>query len=72
MIGPKLSWELRKRQFAFAICCGMPTEVVAGALGSTIHAVQACITRLLEESGMADRFEFAIQQNADVRERLYA
>jgi len=63
--------ELRKRQFALAICSGMPPAVIAEALGLTEGTAKNYRFRAIRESGMADYVEFAVQQNAAVRERLY-
>lgn len=57
-----------ERQLAFALCCRMPYAVIAQALGITTKSVARRVTSLLDKTGMGDPFEFALQQNAAVRE----
>jgi DNA-binding NarL/FixJ family response regulator len=66
-----VTFTFRERQLAFAICCGMPDSVIAEALGIGPYRVRISIAELLEKTGMANRVEFATQQNAAVRELLY-
>jgi len=63
--------ELRARQLTLALCCGMPEPVIASALGLQQRAVHSAIWRLVEDRGMTNRIEFAIQQNAAVREKFW-
>jgi DNA-binding NarL/FixJ family response regulator len=64
-------FTLRQRQLAFAICCGMPLRVIAEALSISVLTVKGMLHHLLNKTGMANRIEFALQQNAAVRELLY-
>lgn len=63
-------FTLRQQQLAFAVCCGMPDEVVADALGLADTSVKTMITALLKFTGCGNRVEFAVNFNAAVRHRF--
>jgi hypothetical protein len=58
---------LAERQVAFAICCGMPVEVTAAALGLSPASIVNRRHALLSEYGF-DALEFALNVNAAVRD----
>jgi DNA-binding CsgD family transcriptional regulator len=66
----KLSFS--ERRIAFGLCGGMSNRQIAEALGMDPDSTGPLVTRLLTKTGMANRFEFALQQNAAVRDLLHA
>lgn len=62
----------QQRQLAIGICLGLNGRKIAEVLGIDAASANTMIYRLLLEAGMASRYEFATQQNAAVREKLYA
>ena len=63
--------DFGERQIAFGLCCGMSNEQMADALGVAKNTVAGRARHLMEKTGMANRIEFALQQNARVREQIY-
>lgn len=63
---------LIERQVVLGMCAGMRAYQIAEAIERPAEAVARVMRRLLIRSGMQDRVEFALQQNAAVRELRYA
>ena len=63
--------ELRRRQIAFGLCCGMPDRVIAEVCGLSVGSVGRMVYGIMQSTGMSDRFEFATQQNAAVRRLMW-
>jgi hypothetical protein len=63
--------QLLKRQIALCTCVRMNYRQIAMALGISTYEAQRVTEQLLDETGMSDRFEFAVQQNAAVREKYW-
>jgi DNA-binding NarL/FixJ family response regulator len=62
--------ETRRRQIAMGICLGMSVRQMAEALDLNIPTVYKSHYRVIRDAGMSDRVEFALLQNAGVREVL--
>jgi DNA-binding NarL/FixJ family response regulator len=63
--------DFDERQIAVGLCCGMAEKQMAEALGVSLNQIRHRTRKLLDRSGMADRMEFALVQNAAVREQMY-
>lgn len=61
--------DVRRRQVAFGLCAGLHYGQTAEPPGILYQAVEHCARGLFDQPGMADRFEFAVQENAAVREK---
>lgn len=63
---PHFSTE--ERQVAFAICCGMPHQTAADALGIPLTTYMGRVQRIMRLCGFDNRVEFAVNVNAAVRD----
>jgi len=63
--------ELLRRQVAVCLCVHLSDRRIAELLGITYYRATRIVNQLLTETGMGDRMEFAIQQNAAVRDEYW-
>lgn len=63
--------ELRRRQISLCLCVGLSNRQMADVLGAPESVIAREAFCVLEDSGMDSRFEFALRQNAAVREELW-
>ena len=63
--------ELLYRQVSVGICGGMSYGQMAEALEVPLHKISRIVNELFNRTGMSDRLEFALRQNAAVRELAF-
>lgn len=63
--------ELLHRQVSVGICGGMSYHQMAEALGVPPSKISRVVNELFDRTGMSDRLEFALRQNAAVRELAF-
>ena len=63
--------ELLRHQVALCLCVHLSDLKIAELLGITAYRASRLVNQMLEETGMGNRIEFAIQRNAAVRDEYW-